>query len=785
MSASAAWLHGPISKEQAEELLKGRPDGTFLVRARAGAADHILSVNYMGTPTHHLMSTNDSGNVIVNQKDYGTGAKSLEEFVSHFRGKVKGWPVPLQEGVAAHETNVDPIEDFPFYHGLIKKDAADALLSQDPQDGVYLFRQFKRNNTHEFVLSVVYQGQPTHHHVKLQAGSFFVNGKPLENCTTLKQVVQALSTVRSFWPVPLIRGISSQQQQPQQQQQQQQPQQEAQAAPAAPSAQQSCTWYHGCINKNQAEDRLRAIGLVDGHFLIRSRSDSPDNDSYIISVVYRSTPTHHLVEQAGDFLKVNGRSEPATNLVELVDLFRNAQKTWPVPLTNHAPGLETLPAAVTATREPAQAQQQEQQQQQQPVSQPQAHAPAPAQAAPEQTEQQTEKPVQNDITPLEQEGEAPDEGLVRKMMQGMMAPEEVDAEIDAIKPILPYPDFDEDEETVEPWLTTNFHGPIGAEKAEEILRKAKTEGSFLLRDLEEASSSSTTAPHCTLMLSVLHGDTVHHVKLTQQDKDGVFFFEDKATGERNLRDAITYLSERQAGWATPLGEGVRGIKVMSSMERQERREANAAAVADAEARKAALRKAKLRAEAEARGEERKRRSKEEIAKMHQDEQRFKQERVVIRQEQIERRREQLRQQVIEDRKRKAREAKNRRRLEAARRGEAEPVIEVALTSDSEDSDDDEDMEVKEWRRRASARQFGFDAPAAPRRSSLQQDSIPEEGEVPPPLPGRGIDSTDAQGFPDGNDADAPKKRGSSRRRRSSRRSKDGQDGSDPEKCLMM
>ena len=61
-------------------------------------------------------------------------------------------------------------------------------MKKDPVDGVYLFRQFKKGNVNEFVLSVVFQGQPTHHHTKLQGGTFFVNGQKLENCTTLKQV---------------------------------------------------------------------------------------------------------------------------------------------------------------------------------------------------------------------------------------------------------------------------------------------------------------------------------------------------------------------------------------------------------------------------------------------------------------------------------------------------------------------------------------------------------------------------------------------------------------------
>ena len=66
-------------------------------------------------------------------------------------------------------------------------------------------------------------------------------------------------------------------------------------------------------------------------------------------------------------------------------------------------------------------------------------------------------------------------------------------------------------------------------------------------------------------------------------------------------------------------------------------------------------------QARAKGERTKRVSKAEIQQLHEREQRFKEERVILRQEQLERRREQLRQQLISERKKKALAEKRRRR----------------------------------------------------------------------------------------------------------------------------
>lgn len=76
--------HEPHPRIPAAGLLQGQPDGTFLIRKRVGADDHILSVNYRGMTTHHLLTKNDGGHFTVNKQDYGTKASTLPEVSAFF-----------------------------------------------------------------------------------------------------------------------------------------------------------------------------------------------------------------------------------------------------------------------------------------------------------------------------------------------------------------------------------------------------------------------------------------------------------------------------------------------------------------------------------------------------------------------------------------------------------------------------------------------------------------------------------------------------------------------------
>jgi hypothetical protein len=98
---SPAWLHGPISKEEADELLlaHSKEDGTYLVRSREGKkTEFVLGVIFKGKPTHHLIKK-DEGMYKINNKAYGEHSK-VSQLIELLQKKgTPKWPVPLTNPV--------------------------------------------------------------------------------------------------------------------------------------------------------------------------------------------------------------------------------------------------------------------------------------------------------------------------------------------------------------------------------------------------------------------------------------------------------------------------------------------------------------------------------------------------------------------------------------------------------------------------------------------------------------------------------------------------------------
>lgn len=83
-------------------------DGGFLVRDRPKyPGEYILSVNYKGKPTHHLVSKNDEGTLIVNKKSF-SGHKDIKDLVKELSTKQAGWPVALTVPSAPKSTSEKP-----------------------------------------------------------------------------------------------------------------------------------------------------------------------------------------------------------------------------------------------------------------------------------------------------------------------------------------------------------------------------------------------------------------------------------------------------------------------------------------------------------------------------------------------------------------------------------------------------------------------------------------------------------------------------------------------------
>eukprot|EP00040_Diaphanoeca_grandis_P033979 m.209074 g.209074 ORF g.209074 m.209074 type:complete len:717 (+) comp33028_c3_seq5:166-2316(+) len=93
---------------------------------------------------------------------------------------------------------IDPIPT--WLNEQISRKEADEKLSTTPQEGKFLVRKQKGNH----VLSVVYNGKPTHHRIEADSdGQVILNGNKF---TSLKDLVASLSKPLEWWPVVLASG---------------------------------------------------------------------------------------------------------------------------------------------------------------------------------------------------------------------------------------------------------------------------------------------------------------------------------------------------------------------------------------------------------------------------------------------------------------------------------------------------------------------------------------------------------------------------------------------------
>ena len=264
---------------------------------RAKKADsnlkYIVSVIYKGNPTHHsLEREDDSAEFKINKQS--TGCTTLEDAVQFLSSKQKAskWPLALTNHVsssgggdgseggadasaAAAEPQAEPRAEPAaagggpsFFHGPIKKGAADELLLADGGDGVngkYLVRSKPSAPDTDFILSCIYKGNPTHHALVRPAvdEEFTINKQPT-GCYTLEDCVVYLAEKRPKWPVKLTDFVPN-------------GDAPAAAAPAQSAAQEPAyavepdveapssgpadygpmtQWFHGSIKKAAADGAL-------------------------------------------------------------------------------------------------------------------------------------------------------------------------------------------------------------------------------------------------------------------------------------------------------------------------------------------------------------------------------------------------------------------------------------------------------------------------------------------------------------------------------------------------
>ena len=254
-----------MTKDGAEKLLLAdggaAKSGKYLFRGKASKG--FISVIYKGKPTHHAL-VKAGAKYTLNKSPID--CKNLEEVANYLKTKRPKWPVPLTEGVTnpkrvgggggggggggsgggggtpkveyieveeeiEEEVEVDVTDDeataaagggggggdggpesdadFQFNHKKINKVRSEELLLANggkSKTGKFLFRQ-KPKTTNDFLLSVIYKGQPTHHPCGFVDGAFELNKNPTKK-ETLYDLAAWLVKKQPKWPVPLTEGVT-------------------------------------------------------------------------------------------------------------------------------------------------------------------------------------------------------------------------------------------------------------------------------------------------------------------------------------------------------------------------------------------------------------------------------------------------------------------------------------------------------------------------------------------------------------------------------------------------
>lgn len=154
------YYHGVLSRDDAEKMIKGRENGTFLLRKSPRSdGSYVISMAFQGDCFHYSIHPKQEGNSKVYCIQNGTAFGTLEELCKHYMMTKGGLKVklgiPITKPVEDHYvTEVD------WFHNCISREEDSKRLSQGYRmqrcDGLFLVR---KKETDKYVLSVVSAGR--------------------------------------------------------------------------------------------------------------------------------------------------------------------------------------------------------------------------------------------------------------------------------------------------------------------------------------------------------------------------------------------------------------------------------------------------------------------------------------------------------------------------------------------------------------------------------------------------------------------------------------------------
>lgn len=91
-----AWFHGVMPKQEAINLITGKPDGTFLVRQRPdNHTAFAMEQMFLGRITHHHITREPNGTFVINSISIGD-AVSISEMIDQLQVPQKKWPARIK-----------------------------------------------------------------------------------------------------------------------------------------------------------------------------------------------------------------------------------------------------------------------------------------------------------------------------------------------------------------------------------------------------------------------------------------------------------------------------------------------------------------------------------------------------------------------------------------------------------------------------------------------------------------------------------------------------------------
>ena len=221
----------------------------------------------------------------------------------------------------------------------VGKEESESLL-RGGENGRFLIRRRPKHDD-QFVLSLMYKGNPTQHLIKPDddgSGNLMINKKVFGGgVSSIDALVKVLAANPKGWPAPLTEYVDAESSNVVAWGAESSGRETSSSPSRNPPPSTPVTpppWLHGTITRDEADALIRAQGMDNGRFLVRTHNIK---DKFALCVVYRGKPTHHLIEKnSNGYFCVNKKQYGGdhTTLAAAVNALKaDDLPGWPVPLS--------------------------------------------------------------------------------------------------------------------------------------------------------------------------------------------------------------------------------------------------------------------------------------------------------------------------------------------------------------------------------------------------------------------------------------------------------------------